>query len=66
MTTETKPNISFGGSIPKIYDDVLGPVYFEPYALDIAARAAKLKPSTLLEAACGTGRVTAHLKLSPD
>lgn len=61
MTTSTKPNISFGGSIPKIYDEVLGPVYFEPYAIDISERAAKLNPASLLETACGTGRVTAHL-----
>ena len=61
MTTATKPNISFGESIHKIYDDVLGPVYFEPYAIDITERAAKLNPASLLETACGTGRVTAHL-----
>jgi len=59
--TETVPNITFGGSIPKIYDEVLGPVYFEPYAIDIAERAAKLNPSAILETACGTGRVTVHL-----
>jgi SAM-dependent methyltransferase len=61
MMTETKPNITFGGSIPKIYDQVLGPVYFEPYAIDLAARIEKLKPASVLETACGTGRVTAHL-----
>jgi len=61
METETKPNISFGGSIPKIYDEVLGPVYFEPYAIDMAERAAKLQPQNILETACGTGRVTTHL-----
>jgi len=61
MTTETKPNISFGGSIPKIYDEVLGPVYFEPYAIDMATRVAALKPTSILETACGTGRVTLHL-----
>ncbi|MEO8085572.1 MAG: methyltransferase domain-containing protein, partial [Bacteroidota bacterium] len=61
MTTETKPNITFGGTIPKIYDEVLGPVYFEPYAIDIADRVAALKPATILETACGTGRVTMHL-----
>lgn len=60
-TTETKPNITFGGSIPKIYDEVLGPVYFEPYALDICDRARKLNPASVLETACGTGRVTTHL-----
>jgi ubiquinone/menaquinone biosynthesis C-methylase UbiE len=57
----TKTNITFGGSIPKIYDDVLGPVYFEPYAVDMAEKAAALNPKNILEIACGTGRVTAHL-----
>ncbi len=61
MTTETKTNISFGGSIPKIYDEVLGPVYFEPYAIDIAERAAKLNPASLLETACGTGIASVYL-----
>jgi hypothetical protein len=41
MSTETKPNIVFSGTIPKIYDEVLGPVYFEPYAIDLAERVAK-------------------------
>lgn len=51
----------FGGSIPQNYDKGLGPVFFEPYALDMAARVAKLKPQHVLETAAGTGRVTAHL-----
>lgn len=58
---EVKTNISFGGSIPKIYDDVLGPVYFEPYAVDMAKRVAALNPAATLEVAAGTGRVTVHL-----
>ena len=62
MITEAKTNISFGGSIPKIYDEVLGPVYFEHYAVDIADRAARLNPRALLETACGTGRVTLNLR----
>jgi ubiquinone/menaquinone biosynthesis C-methylase UbiE len=62
MLLDAKPNTSFGGSIPKIYDEILGPVYFEPYAIDTAARVSKLNPANVLETACGTGRVTAHLR----
>ena len=61
ITEEKKTNITFGGSIPKIYDEVLGPVYFEPYAIDMATRVAALKPETILETACGTGRVTMNI-----
>src|SRR5262249_4424636 len=39
----------FAGSIPEIYDRLFVPLIFEPYANDIAARAAKLAPQDLLE-----------------
>src|SRR6185503_4747057 len=63
--SKTKTNFSFAGSIPKVYDDGLGPVFFDPYALDMAERVARLKPASLLETAAGTGRVTAQLKTIP-
>ena len=47
---------------PRIYEDVMGPLYFEPFAREMAARAAARRPERLLETACGTGRVTAHLR----
>lgn len=63
MSTVTR----FVGQIPELYDRHLGPVLFEPYALDLAAR---LPADTrrLLEVAAGTGRVTRHLlaALPPD
>jgi len=59
--SESTTNISFAGSIPKIYDNALGPVFFEPYAIDMAQRVAMLNSTSLLETAAGTGRVTAHL-----
>ncbi len=62
MSADVKTNVSFGGSITKMYDEVLGPVYFEPYAIDTAGRVASLKPVTILETCCGTGRVTVNLK----
>jgi ubiquinone/menaquinone biosynthesis C-methylase UbiE len=50
----------FVGSIPALYDRHLGPVLFEPYARELAARV----PSgarQVLELAAGTGRLTRHL-----
>jgi ubiquinone/menaquinone biosynthesis C-methylase UbiE len=49
---------AFGGSIPQFYDHFLGPLFFLPYAKEIAARVAALKPKKVLETACGTGFVT--------
>lgn len=51
----------FAGSIPEFYDRCLGPFLFEPYAADLAARAAALRPGRILETAAGTGIVTAAL-----
>jgi len=36
--TGPDPNARFVGSIPENYDRYLGPVLFEPYARDLAAR----------------------------
>lgn len=61
MTTQQTVPIAFSGNIPPNYDRYLGPLFFEPFALDLAARVRYLKPSSVLEVACGTGRVTRHL-----
>lgn len=60
MNTATKTT-SFSGNIPINYEEHLGPLLFEPYAIDMAQRVQKLNPSKVLEIACGTGRVTNHL-----
>jgi ubiquinone/menaquinone biosynthesis C-methylase UbiE len=52
---------AFAGSIPEFYDRCLGPFIFGPYAEDLAARAAALRPGRILETAAGTGIVTAAL-----
>ena len=52
----------FVGDIPYHYDRELGPVIFERYAEDIAARAARFKPSRVLELAAGTGIVSRKLR----
>ncbi len=51
---------AFVGSIPEVYDRCLGPMLFEPYALDMAGRFKGFE-GALLETAAGTGRVTRHL-----
>jgi ubiquinone/menaquinone biosynthesis C-methylase UbiE len=57
----------FAGSIPENYDRYMVPLIFEPYAADIARRAASLSPSAVLETAAGSGVVTRAVapKLSP-
>ena len=57
----------FHGTIPELYDRCLGPVIFEPYAVDLARRFATAAPRTLLEVACGSGIATARLRAAlPD
>ncbi|MFO0990858.1 MAG: class I SAM-dependent methyltransferase [Hyphomicrobiales bacterium] len=57
----------FTGSIPENYDRYMVPLIFEPFAADLARRAAALSPNAVLETAAGTGVVTRALapKLSP-
>ena len=55
-------NAQFAGSIPAAYDRYLGPMFFQPYAEDIAARLDVTPNSSVLELACGTGIVTRVLR----
>jgi ubiquinone/menaquinone biosynthesis C-methylase UbiE len=55
-------NVAFVGSIPENYDRYLGPVLFEPYAVDLAQRVTVPEDGSLLEVACGTGIVTRRLR----
>lgn len=58
---------NFAGSVPSLYDRYLGPLIFEPYAVDLAARVAALHPARVLETAAGTGIVTRALRpMLPD
>jgi ubiquinone/menaquinone biosynthesis C-methylase UbiE len=52
----------FAGSIPAAYDRYLGPVLFQPYAEDLAARLHVPADGVVLELACGTGIVTRELR----
>jgi ubiquinone/menaquinone biosynthesis C-methylase UbiE len=57
----------FAGSIPALYDRYLAPVFFEPYARDLATRVRALEVRHLLEIAAGTGVVTRELvRALPD
>jgi ubiquinone/menaquinone biosynthesis C-methylase UbiE len=51
----------FAGSIPELYDLLLVPLIFEPYAADLAHRVQALSPSRVLETAAGTGVATRAL-----
>jgi ubiquinone/menaquinone biosynthesis C-methylase UbiE len=52
----------FSGSIPAAYDRYLGPMLFQSYAEDLAARLQVVKNGSVLEFACGTGILTRALR----
>jgi len=52
----------FSGSVPAFYDRYLGPVLFEPYAVDLVSRLPKIDRLRVLELACGSGIVTRRLR----
>jgi SAM-dependent methyltransferase len=54
----------FSGSIPKLYEQYLVPMIFEPYAEDLVNRLASRPATRVLEIACGTGVVTRNLASS--
>ena len=51
----------FTGRIPELYDQLMGPMLFQPYAADMARRLAGLAAGNVLETAAGTGIVTRAL-----
>ena len=44
------------------YEHFLGPLFFEPYAIEVAKRIDPAPVSVALEIAAGTGRVTRHIR----
>jgi SAM-dependent methyltransferase len=48
----------FAGSIPALYDELLVPVLFKPFAEDLVERASGFAPNKVLELAAGTGVVS--------
>jgi len=53
--------LRFTGSVPASYERLMVPLIFQPYADELARRAASLQPSRILETAAGTGVVTRAL-----
>jgi ubiquinone/menaquinone biosynthesis C-methylase UbiE len=51
----------FAGSIPELYERLMVPLIFEPYAVDLAERVAQANPRDVLETAAGTGVLTRAL-----
>ena len=59
--------LRFTGSVPASYDRLMVPLIFQPYADELARRAAQLRPRNVCETAAGTGVVTQALsKALPD
>jgi ubiquinone/menaquinone biosynthesis C-methylase UbiE len=56
------PAFDFSGSIPHHYEQYLGPMFFEPYAIEVSKRIDSSSVHLALEIASGTGRVTRHLR----
>jgi len=52
---------AFAGSIPALYERLLVPLIFQPYADDLARRLVEFAPARVLELAAGTGVVTREL-----
>ncbi len=52
---------AFTGSVADLYDSLMVPMIFEPYAGDLAGRVAAHRPTRVLEIAAGTGVVTRAL-----
>jgi SAM-dependent methyltransferase len=51
----------FVASVAEVYQRLMVPLIFEPYAVHIAERVATLRPARVLELACGTGVATREL-----
>jgi ubiquinone/menaquinone biosynthesis C-methylase UbiE len=60
--SNSNSTVFYRGSIPRHYDEYLGPMFFEPYAIEVARRIDHSSIDIALELACGTGRVTRHLR----
>jgi methylase of polypeptide subunit release factors len=48
----------FGGSVAEVYETLMVPMLFEPYAMDVVRRLSALRPGRVLEIGAGTGVVT--------
>jgi len=58
---KTRSDTVFAGAMPEMYESLMVPLIFEPYAIDLADRLAPRAPRRVLEIAAGTGVVTRRL-----
>ncbi|MDO3434456.1 methyltransferase domain-containing protein [Rhizobium sp. CBN3] len=56
----------FGAGVADLYQALLVPILFEPYALEMAIAAERSKPVSVLEVAAGTGALTRALRARLD
>ncbi|WP_426669791.1 class I SAM-dependent methyltransferase [Mucilaginibacter sp. McL0603] len=59
---EKKEAFKFTGEDAENYDFYLGPILFEPYARYLSSKIDTANVKSVLEIACGTGRVTRHIR----
>lgn len=59
---ENKEAFKFTGQDAEYYDRYLGPIIFEPYGRYLASKIDDTNVKSVLELACGTGRVTRHIR----
>jgi ubiquinone/menaquinone biosynthesis C-methylase UbiE len=57
-----KPSDNDSGDSATHYDQFLGPLYFEPFAIEVVKRIDPTSIKIALEIAAGTGRVTRHIR----
>lgn len=58
----TVPSVDVSGDTAAHYDQFFGPLFFEPYAIEVANRIDPTLVAVALEIAAGTGRVTRHIR----
>jgi ubiquinone/menaquinone biosynthesis C-methylase UbiE len=61
-TSPAIPYVDVSGDSAAYYDQFFGPLFFEPYAIEVAKRIDPTQVSIALEIAAGTGRVTRHIR----
>lgn len=59
---EAQEAFKFSGKDAEYYDRLLGPILFEPYGQYLASKIDLTGVESVLEIACGTGRVTRHIR----
>ncbi|KRT16531.1 hypothetical protein ASU31_10235 [Pedobacter ginsenosidimutans] len=61
-TLTKDPSADLPGDTATRYEQFFGPLFFEPYAIEVAKRIHSIPVSVVLEIAAGTGRVTRHIR----